>query len=230
MLGDSILAKIMKPRGNLPLLLTLVLTVIPHQADAWSTMASKTYGKVLVAEKLVEEYRLGSAKLPDAHNFSDSLRMYTQLLSPGQPDPFLDHWKRELIYRTPGSHGDFDIYSVGADGIDNQGEKDDISNWGGVNEGYYWKETWPLGRFVIISSCILGIMIFCAKSRIPRHLGKPVAGLIIAAGTALGSFWLLHPGVVSSRNGPLSLVIAAAGLFSVVFLMRTWRNFRYFSR
>ena len=219
----------MKQRGSLPLLLTLMLTVIPHRADAWSTVASKTNTTVRVAEKLVEEYRLDSGKLPDSHTFSDALRMNTQLLAPGQPDPFLDHWKRELIYRTPGSHGDFDIYSVGADGIDNQGEKDDISNWGGVNEGYYWKETWPLGRFVIISSCILGIMIFCATSRIPRHLGKPVAGLIIAAGTALGSFWLLHPGVVPSRNGPLSLVIAAAGLFSCVFLMRTWRNFLNFS-
>ena len=55
MLGDSILSKIMKQRGSLPLLLTLMLTVIPHRADAWSTVASKTNTTVRVAEKLVEE-------------------------------------------------------------------------------------------------------------------------------------------------------------------------------
>lgn len=228
MSGNCILTKVVKQHRILPLLFALVLMLFPHRADAWSTAASKTYHKVLIAAKLVEEYRFDSGKLPGTHNYWDSLRKNTQLVYPEQPDLFLDYWKRELIYRAPGSHDEFDIYSVGADGIDNQGEKDDISNWGGVNEGYYWKATWPLGRFTIIASCILGILIFCARSKIPRYLGKPIAGLLLTAGMAIGSICLLHPGIVPTRNVPLTLVIAASGILSLMFLTQAWRNIRYF--
>jgi len=209
-------------------LLALALMLFPHRADAWSSMASKTYHKVIVAAKVVEEYRLDSGKLPDVQHSWESIRKDSQLISPEQPDPFLDYWKQELVYRNPGSHGEFDIYSVGADGIDDHGAKDDISNWSGVNEGYYWKSFWPLGRFTIITSSVLGILIFFGRRKIPRHLGSPLVGLVISAGAALGCFWLLHPGIVPDRNGPLSLVIAASGILSIVFLTRVWRNFRYF--
>ena len=155
--------------------------------------------------------------------------MSNRLDFPNNPIRFSTDWKRELVYRTPGSHGEYDIYSLGADGIDDQGEKDDISNWGGVNEGYYWKKFWPLGRFAIFASCVLGIVIFCARRRIPRHLGKPLAGLVITAGVASRQF-LAPPSrqIIPSRNGPLSLVIAASGFLSLMFLMGAWSNFRYF--
>ncbi len=176
----------------------------------------------------VEEYRQDSGKLPAARNCWESIRNGNPSIFAEQPDAFLDDWKRELVYRNPGLHGEYDIYSLGADGIDDQGEKDDISNWGGVNEGYHWKEFWPLGRFAIMASCVLGILIFFGRGKIPRYLGGPLAGLVITAGAALGCFWLLHPGRFPDRNGPLSLVIAAAGILSIVFLTRIWRNFRYF--
>lgn len=215
--------------ARLPLL-ALMWILVPHSAEAWSSVASKTYSQIKLAGMLVEEHRQDSGKLPDARNCWDSIRKKSQSVSPGQPDPFIDSWKRELVYRAPGLHGDFDIYSVGADGIDDKGEKDDISDWNGVNDGYYWKKFWPLGRFTILASCVLGILIFGVRSRIPRHLGKPIAGLVVTAGVALGAFWLLHPGIVPSRNGPLSLVMTASGFLSLVFLMRTWRNFRYFNQ
>lgn len=218
----------MKQRGILPLLLALVWMLFPHRADAWSSMASKTYRKTKYAAMAVEEYRQDSGKLPDVHNCWNSIRKDTQSIFAEQPDAFLDNWKQELVYNAPGLHGEFDIYSVGENGVDDQGEKDDISNWSGVNEGYYWKRFWPLGRLTIYASCILGFAIFCARKRFPRHSGKSLAGLIITSGVALGSFCLLHPGIVPSRNGPISLVIAASGFLSFVFLMRTWRNFRYF--
>lgn len=225
MFGKGIPSKLMIQTRLL--LFALVLMLFPHRAEAWSSMASKTYQKTRYAEMAVKEYRQNSEKLPDARNCWDSIRKDDQSIFAGQPDSFLDSWKRELVYRSPGLHGDFDIYSVGADGIDNQGELDDISNWSGVNEGYYWKRLWPLGQFTIVASFVLGILIFCARNRIPKHLGAPLAGLVITAGVALGSFCLLHPGVVPSRNGPLSLLIAASGFLSFMFLRRTWRNFRY---
>jgi hypothetical protein len=165
---------------------------------------------------VVEDYRQNFGKLPDGWN---GIRQDHQSIFAGRPDAFIDDWKRELVYRVPGLHGEFDVYSVGADGIDNHGELDDISTWNGVNEGYHWKESWPLGRYTIIATCLLGIGVFGLRKHFPRQTGKPFAGLIISLGVALGSYWLLHPGVVPGRNGPLYLVIAVSGIFSLIFLI-----------
>ncbi len=38
-----------------------------------------------------------------------------------------DPWGHPFVYRSPGMHGDFDLFSCGADGVD--GGDDDICNW-----------------------------------------------------------------------------------------------------
>jgi len=38
-----------------------------------------------------------------------------------------DPWGRPYIYRYPGQHGDYDLYSAGADGT--EGNEDDICSW-----------------------------------------------------------------------------------------------------
>ncbi len=38
-----------------------------------------------------------------------------------------DPWGKPYIYRSPGSHGDYDLFSPGADGT--EGNDDDICNW-----------------------------------------------------------------------------------------------------
>lgn len=41
-----------------------------------------------------------------------------------------DPWKNEFVYLSPGSHGDFDLTSLGADGeSDGEGFDQDINNW-----------------------------------------------------------------------------------------------------
>jgi general secretion pathway protein G len=41
-----------------------------------------------------------------------------------------DPWQRELVYRYPGEHGTFDLFSLGADGQpQGDGEAADITNW-----------------------------------------------------------------------------------------------------
>lgn len=41
-----------------------------------------------------------------------------------------DPWNREYVYRFPGEHGDFDIYSLGADGSEGgEGENVDQGSW-----------------------------------------------------------------------------------------------------
>ncbi len=41
-----------------------------------------------------------------------------------------DPWNREYQYRSPGEHGEFDLYSLGADGAEGgEGENLDVSSW-----------------------------------------------------------------------------------------------------
>lgn len=41
-----------------------------------------------------------------------------------------DPWNREYQYRSPGEHGDYDLYSLGADGTEGgDGENLDVSSW-----------------------------------------------------------------------------------------------------
>lgn len=41
----------------------------------------------------------------------------------------VDPWGHTYKYVYPGTHGDYDLYSFGKDGVDNNGEGDDITNW-----------------------------------------------------------------------------------------------------
>lgn len=42
----------------------------------------------------------------------------------------LDPWGKPYMYRSPGQHGDFDLYSYGPDGSEGgTGENADIANW-----------------------------------------------------------------------------------------------------
>jgi len=41
----------------------------------------------------------------------------------------IDPWGRPYKYVMPGTHGDYDLYSFGKDGVDNNGEGDDVTNW-----------------------------------------------------------------------------------------------------
>lgn len=58
---------------------------------------------------------------------------------PGWNGPYLnkasglqDPWDRPYLYRYPGEHGSFDIYSLGRDGeLGGEGEGADVTNWDG---------------------------------------------------------------------------------------------------
>jgi general secretion pathway protein G len=41
-----------------------------------------------------------------------------------------DPWGKPYVYRCPGQHGDFDLFSYGPDGVEGgEGENADIANW-----------------------------------------------------------------------------------------------------
>jgi len=45
-------------------------------------------------------------------------------------EQLIDPWGRPFVYRYPGEHGDFDIYTLGADGVEGgDGEDADVTSW-----------------------------------------------------------------------------------------------------
>jgi general secretion pathway protein G len=45
-------------------------------------------------------------------------------------DSLVDPWGRTYLYRVPGQHGEYDLYSLGADGKEGgEGEDRDITSW-----------------------------------------------------------------------------------------------------
>lgn len=41
-----------------------------------------------------------------------------------------DPWGNEFLYQAPGDHGDYDLYSLGADGsVGGEGENRDVNSW-----------------------------------------------------------------------------------------------------
>ncbi|MGE5441979.1 MAG: type II secretion system protein GspG [Bacteroidota bacterium] len=42
----------------------------------------------------------------------------------------VDPWGRQFLYKVPGDHGDYDLYTLGADNAQGgNGEDQDITNW-----------------------------------------------------------------------------------------------------
>ncbi len=45
-------------------------------------------------------------------------------------EAIIDPWGRQVVYRIPGQHGEYDLYTLGADNaIGGEGENRDITNW-----------------------------------------------------------------------------------------------------
>lgn len=82
----------------------------------------------------LDAFRLDMGRYPSSEEGLDSLRK-----SPGQgpwDGPYLskdvppDPWGRPYVYRSPGEHGDYDLYSTGADGQEGgEGENADVVSW-----------------------------------------------------------------------------------------------------
>ena len=86
-------------------------------------------------ESVLDAFRLDIGRYPTTEEGLQSLRA-----RPGNTDrwdgPYLkkdvplDPWQRPYIYRFPGQHGDYDLYSLGADGQEGgEGESTDVTNW-----------------------------------------------------------------------------------------------------
>ena len=86
-------------------------------------------------EKSFDMYRLDTGHYPTSEQGLEALVTRPQN-EPKWSGPYLkkavpqDPWGRPYVYKFPGEHGDYDIYSFGKDGQPGgQGDNADITNW-----------------------------------------------------------------------------------------------------
>jgi general secretion pathway protein G len=80
-------------------------------------------------------FHLDVGRYPTTEEGLKALREKPENL-PAWGGPYLDKavpndpWTRPYVYKSPGEHGPYDLYSQGADGADGgEGENQDITNW-----------------------------------------------------------------------------------------------------
>lgn len=120
--------------GIIALLMTLVAPqVVRYLSDARTETASVQMKNI---ESALELYFLDTGQYPPNEMGAKSL-IEPPPNSVSWRGPYLkkgsgllDPWGREFIYRFPGEHGSYDLYSFGRDGtLGGEGENRDLVNW-----------------------------------------------------------------------------------------------------
>ncbi|MCY4426912.1 MAG: type II secretion system major pseudopilin GspG [Halieaceae bacterium] len=120
----------------LGLLVSVVAPTVLNQAD--SARVQKVYADLANIESALKLYRLDNYVYPSSEQGLGAL-LSASTLSP-EPRNFKrggyldrmprDPWGRVYLYLSPGEHGEFDLYSLGADGISGgEGQNADLGNW-----------------------------------------------------------------------------------------------------
>lgn len=116
----------------LGLLAALVAPKMFQKVGRSKQQAAKT--QIAMLGTALDAYRLDVGSYPSTQDGLDALRK-----NPGRDtwdgpylpkDIPLDPWGKAYVYRCPGEHGDYDLYSLGADGQEGgEGENMDITSW-----------------------------------------------------------------------------------------------------
>ncbi len=93
--------------------------------------------QIALLESALDQYRLDMGRYPTTEEGLEALINPPAGEDPNWQGPYLkkkkipkDPWGRPYHYRCPGEHGDFDLWSYGADGEPGgEGENADITNW-----------------------------------------------------------------------------------------------------
>ena len=118
------------------LLISVVAPTVLNRAD--EARVQKAQADFKAIETALKIYRL------DNYMYPTTEQGLAALVEPSTLDPEprnfkqggyldalpIDPWGREYLYLSPGEHGEFDIYSYGADGLSGgEGQAADIGNW-----------------------------------------------------------------------------------------------------
>lgn len=121
--------------------LIVVLVILSLLAAVVGTNVYKKLGKgreqiakiqISELEGALQAFAFDVGRLPSSSEGLEALRQ-----NPGNIDawqgPYIakelpkDPWGKPYAYRNPGTHGEFDIFSLGADGT--EGNEDDVCSW-----------------------------------------------------------------------------------------------------
>ena len=111
----------------------LAAVVAPNIYDKLSKSKDKV-AKIQITELegALQMYSFDLGRFPDSGEGLDALVRNTSG-NETWDGPYLakqlpkDPWQRSYVYRYPGMHGEFDLFSLGADGT--EGNEDDICSW-----------------------------------------------------------------------------------------------------
>jgi len=98
-----------------------------------------TYAQIELLGAALDMYRLDTGEYPATSDGLAALREEPSGAGNGWDGPYLkkelpvDAWGRPYIYTSPGKHGDYDLISLGADGLEGgEGKNGDIVSWKGL--------------------------------------------------------------------------------------------------
>jgi len=118
-------------------IIAMFATIVGQRLFRNVEKARQTTAKAQIGEfeSVLDAYRLDVGRYPTNEEGLLALRA-----RPGnverwdgpylRKDVPLDPWQRPYVYRFPGQHGDYDLYSLGADGQEGgDGESADVTSW-----------------------------------------------------------------------------------------------------
>jgi general secretion pathway protein G len=112
---------------------TIVGSRVGRTVDKGKKVAAKS--QISEFESMLDQFKLDVGRYPSNEEGLQALRT-KPANAPNWDGPYskkelpMDPWGRSYVYRFPGTHGDFDLLSYGADGQEGgDGDNADITSW-----------------------------------------------------------------------------------------------------
>jgi hypothetical protein len=149
--------------------------LLPVAALATTTRHGATWARIENLQDSILAYAAENCRFP---SYAE-LRRESDKPGPLHGESLNDAWDQPLIYHYPTQYGSapFDLYSVGVNGVDDHGAKDDISNWQAFNSSAY-AHSLDVAEWAIIGAVFdlpVLLLAWLAWRAVKTLRGKPAA-------------------------------------------------------